>query len=88
MEARTTMIEGRITFRTDPRIKARTQELVAEGEFRNVSDFVNQAILLKCALERIPIEGRLLAFDPMAEYFGSYDGPRLLRETIREVLAG
>lgn len=86
MEARAAMTEGQITFRTDPRIKARIRELVAEGEFRNVSDFVNQAILQRCALERIPIDGRLLAFDPIAEYFGSNGGRRLLRETIREML--
>lgn len=82
------MLEDQITFRTDPRLKARIRELVAAGEFRSVSDFVTQAILLKFAFERIPIDGRLLAHDPLAEYFSSYDGRRLLRDTVREVLAG
>jgi hypothetical protein len=81
------MTEGQITFRVDPDLKARIRELVAEGEYRNVSDFVNQAILLVFAFERIPLGGRLLAYDPLAEFFSSYSGRRLLRETMREVQA-
>lgn len=81
------MLDNQISFRLDPRVKARIQDLVAEGEFRNVSDFVNQAILVTFAFERIPVDGRLLARDPIAEYFRSYDGRRLLRETMREVRA-
>lgn len=81
------MTEGQITFRLDQALKARIRELVDEGEYRNVSDFVNRAVLLMFAFERIPIEGRLLGCDPLAEYFSSYKGRQLLRETVREVLA-
>jgi len=82
------MTEGQITFRTDPRVKARIRELVAEGKHRNVGDFITHAILLTFALERIPVDGRLLEPDPIAEYFGSFGGRQLLREVMREVQAG
>ncbi|MEN6518681.1 MAG: ribbon-helix-helix protein, CopG family [Methanospirillum sp.] len=81
------MTEGQITFRLDQALKARIRELVDEGEYRNVSDFVNRAVLLMFAFERIPIEGRLLGRDPLAEFFSSYKGRQLLHETVREVLA-
>lgn len=79
---------NQFTFRTDPRLKARIQELVAEGKYRNVGDFVNHAILVTFALERIPVDGRLLEPDPIPGYFGSFGGRQLLREVMREVLAG
>ncbi len=81
------MMESHITFRLDQNLKARIRELVDEGEYRNVSEFMNRAILPMFAFKRIPIEGKLLVHDPLAEYLSSYDGRRLLRETMREVLA-
>ena len=82
------MTEGQITFRTDPRIKARIRELVAEGEFRNVGDFITHAILLTFALERIPVDGRLLEPDPIAEFFDSEVGRRVLYEALWKARGG
>jgi hypothetical protein len=82
------MPEDQITFRTDPRIKARIAELVNAREYRNLSDFVNQAILLKFQLERIPLDGELVGHDPMITFFESPRGRALLRELLREVREG
>jgi len=80
-------MKGQITFRLDESLKERISELVEAGEYRAVGDFVTRTVLLMFAFERIPIEGRLLGCDLLAEYFASYHGRRLLRETVREVLA-
>ncbi len=80
-------MKGQITFRLDQALKERICELVDAGEYVTVSDFVTRAVLLMFAFERIPIEGQLLGCDPLAEYFSSYVGRQLLRETVREVLA-
>ncbi len=57
------MTRGQITFRLDPCIEARIRELVAEGEFRTVSDFVNLAILQKFEFDRIPVDGGMIGSD-------------------------
>ena len=82
------MAEDLITFKTDPRLTARIRELVAEGKYRNVGDFMHHAIRLTFTLERIPVDGRLLEPDPVTEYFGSEDGRRVLSEILREARAG
>ena len=76
------MPPGQITFRTDPRIKARIAELVASGEFRNMSEFLNHAILLTFQVERIQIEGQPIGPDPVAVFFDSVKGREILREVI------
>lgn len=78
------MPDNQITFRTDPRIKARLNELVRQGEFRNRSEFINQAILLKFQVERILLDGEHVGPDPIAEFLLSDRGRDLLRELIRE----
>ena len=78
---------SQISFRIDPRVKALIRELVASGEYRTVSDFMNEAVLLTFAFERIPVGGELIAYDPIAEFFGSYGGRQLLRELMQEVQA-
>ena len=82
------MVENQITFRVDPRLKARIQELVAEGEFRNVSDCMQWAIRLAFEVEQIPIDGTLSARDPIGDFLESYRGRRLLKQLMREVQAG
>ncbi len=82
------MSADRITFRLDPRVRACIQELVAEGEYLNISDFVNRAILFTFAFQRIPVGGMALVYDPLGEYFASYCGRRLLRDVVRGVLGG
>jgi hypothetical protein len=82
------MMEGQISSRLDPDFKARIRELAHQGEYRDVSDFMNQAILLMFAFDRIPFGGRLLGHDTLAEVFSSYSGRRLLRVTVQEGLAG
>lgn len=72
----------RIAFRTDPRIKARIEELVQQGDCRNVSEFVNQALRLKFVVERIPIEFEPAAPGLLEEFFDSPPGRRILREVI------
>lgn len=76
------MPPGQITFRTDPRIKARIAELVASGEFRNMSEFLNHAILLTFQVERIHLEGQPIGPDPVAVFFDSVKGREILREVI------
>lgn len=76
------MPPGQITFRTDPRIKARIAELVASGEFRNMSEFLNHAILLTFQVERIQVEGEPIGPDPVAVFFDSVKGREILREVI------
>jgi|GEM_PF-575850 Arc/MetJ-type ribon-helix-helix transcriptional regulator len=78
------MPEDRITFTIDPRLTARIQELVPEGTFGNVSDFMHHAIRLTFALERIPVDGRLLEPDPITEFFDSEAGRRVLYEALRK----
>lgn len=78
------MPDNQITFRTDPRVKARIAELVRLGEFRNTSEFMNQAIFLKFQVERILLDGELVGADPIAEFLFSDRGRELLRELIRE----
>ncbi len=75
------MPADQITFRTDPRIKARIEELVKRGDYRNVTDFVNQALRLMLEVERMPPErgptqGQLEAF------FDSPPGRGILQEVI------
>ncbi len=81
-------MEGQVSSRLDPDFKVRIRELAHEGEYRDVSGFMNQAILLMFAFERIPIGGRLLGHDTLAEFFSSYSGRRLLCVTAEEGLAG
>ncbi len=76
------MPADQITFRTDPRIKARIAALVATGEYRNLSEFINHAILLTFQLERIQIEGQPVGPDPVADFFDSLKGREILREVI------
>lgn len=78
------MPENQITFRTDPKVKTRIAELVAQGEFRNTSEFMNQAILLKFQVERILLDGKPLGPDPIAAFLQSVRGRELLRELLRE----
>lgn len=78
------MPEDQITFRTDPAIKARIAELVAAKEYRNLSEFVNQAILLKFQLEQITLDGRLITPSPIEAFFDSPNGRELLREILLE----
>ena len=80
------MIEGQIAFRLEPDLKARIRELVAAGEFRTVSDFVNQAVLLKFEFDRIPINGRMIGDDPLGRFFDSPRGRQRLHETMLEAL--
>ena len=80
------MIEGQITFRLDPHLKARIRELVAAGEFRSVSDFMNQAVLLKFEFDRIPVNGRTIGEGPLDRYFDSPRGRQQLRELVLEAL--
>ncbi|MEN6343045.1 MAG: hypothetical protein ABFC89_10875 [Methanospirillum sp.] len=79
------MPEDQITFRTDRRIKATITELVRQNYCRNISDFMNQAILLKLQLEQIPIGGELVGPEPMVTFFESPRGRALIKELIREV---
>jgi len=78
------MPEDQITFRTDPEIKARIAELVAEKEYRNLSDFVNQAILLKFQVDQITLNGRLITPSPIEAFFDSPRGREVLMEIILE----
>ena len=79
------MTEDQITFRTDRRIKATIAELVRQNYCRNISDFMNQAILLKLQLEQIPIDGEQVGPEPMVTFFESPRGRALIKELIREV---
>ena len=79
------MTEDQITFRTDRRIKATINELVRQNYCRNISDFMNQAVLLKLQLEQIPIAGELVGPEPMVTFFESPRGRALIKELIREV---
>jgi len=78
------MPEDQITFRTDPAIKARIAELVAGKEYRNISDFMNQAILLKFQFEQITLNGRLVGPNPMEGFFDSPHGREIIREILLE----
>ena len=80
------MTEGQITFRLDPALKARICELVAAGEFRTVSDFVNQAVLLKFEFDGIPIDGRRIGNDLLGRFFDSPRGRQRLREAVLEAM--
>jgi len=80
------MIEGPITFRLDPHLKARIRGLVAAGEFRTVSDFMNQAVLLKFEFERIPVNSRAIGGDPLDRYFDSPRGRKRLRDAVQEAM--
>jgi len=79
------MTEDQITFRTDPRMKARIEELVRDRQYRNKSDFINQALLLKFQVERIALDGDFVGPDPMQAFLESPRGRTLLRELLREV---
>lgn len=79
------MPEDQITFRTDRRIKATINELVRQNYCRNISDFMNQAILLKLQLEQIPIDGELVGPEPMVTFFESPRGRALIKELIHEL---
>ena len=79
------MTEDQITFRTDRRIKATINELVRQNYCRNISDFMNQAVLLKLQLEQIPIDGEQVGPEPMVTFFESPRGRALIKELIREV---
>jgi Arc/MetJ-type ribon-helix-helix transcriptional regulator len=79
------MPDNQITFRTDPRIKARINELVRQGEYRNRSEFINQALLLKFQVERILLDGEPVGPDPVASFFYSEQGRALVRELLDEV---
>ena len=80
------MLEDQITFRTHPRLKARIRELVTEGEFRTVSDFMNLAILQKFEFDRVPVNGELIGPDPLDRFFDSPRGREGLREAVLEAL--
>lgn len=80
------MIEGQVTFRLAPVLEARIRELVAAGEYRTVSDFVNQAILLKFEFDGIPIGGRTIGDDPLGRFFDSPGGRERLRRVVLEAL--
>ncbi len=80
------MTEGQITFRLDSRLKARIQELVAEGQYRNVSDFMVRAILDKFAFDLIPVEGHRVPSATLTDYFSSHTGRRVLFEAVLEGL--
>jgi Arc/MetJ-type ribon-helix-helix transcriptional regulator len=84
----TAMPDNQITFRTDPRVKARIAELVGQGEYRNTSEFMNQAILLKFQVERVLLDGEPVGPDPIAEFLQSVRGRELLRELLREAREG
>jgi len=78
------MPDDQITFRTDPRIKERIAGLVQEKRYPSLSEFVNQAILLKFQVEQIAVDGISSGPDPMIAYFESSRGRALLREILRE----
>ncbi len=77
------MPDDQITFRTDPRIKARIRELVQRGDYRNTSEFMNQALRLK-----LRTEGVHTGFEPamirreLAAFLDSPEGRRILQEAI------
>ncbi|MEN6519338.1 MAG: hypothetical protein ABFC38_14385 [Methanospirillum sp.] len=77
------MPEDQITFRTDPRLKSRIADLVERGEYKTMSDFLNQAILQKFHLDLVPIEGEPPSTDPMVVFFESPRGRALLAEIVR-----
>jgi hypothetical protein len=79
------MPSDQITFRLDPRVRAAITELIRRGEYRNLSEFITQAILMKCQVERVPIEGELLGPDPFFAFLESPRGRALLRELLREI---
>lgn len=80
------MIADQVTFRLDPDLKGQIREQVASGEYRTVSDFMNQAILLKFEFDRIPVRGRMIGGDPIDRYFDSPRGRQRLRDAVREVM--
>lgn len=52
------MVDPSITFRINPVIKAKIQEMVNSEQYRSVTDFIDQAIREKLAREE-------LGFDPL-----------------------
>lgn len=80
------MPEDQITFRTDPRIKAAIAELVAQGEYRNMSDFMNDALLLMFHIKYFLIDGMPVGPEPLAAIFESPRGRARLRELLRRYM--
>lgn len=77
------MPSDQITFRTDPRIKARIEEVVRQGGYRNVTDFVNRALLLMLEMERARLEHGPATRALLEVFFDSPPGRRILQEVIR-----
>ncbi len=78
------MPENQITFRTDPRFKARIAELVEQKEYKNLSEFMNEAIMLKFEADGVEIKGGFPRSKPLVSFFESPRGRALLRELLRE----
>ena len=62
---------------------ARIGELVTEGEYRSVSEFVNEAIVMKFEVERIAVDGGLPGPEPFTRFLASPRGRRYLRDVLR-----
>jgi len=76
------MPDDQITFRTDPAVKTAIAALVADGEWRTVSEYVNHAILLWFHMKSITLNGRAVGPWPLERVVDSPRG----RENVRRIL--
>jgi hypothetical protein len=75
--------DAQVCFRIDGRFKARIQDLVNEGEYRNISDFMIQAVLDTFAFDRITVEGQYVPRVDLTEFFSTDAGRTVLVEAMR-----